>query len=80
MPVSAKSLGIDSLSVAELMPLVQEIWASIASEPEKIPMSEAQRTALLMRDADDEANPNDVVAAKDVFAQARERLAKQRRS
>ncbi len=78
MTVSAKSLGIDSLPIAERMALVYEIWASIASEPEKIPMSEAQRTELLMRDADDDANPNDVVAAKDVFAQARARLAKQR--
>jgi putative addiction module component (TIGR02574 family) len=78
MTVSARSLGIDSLPVAERMALVHEIWASIAAEPDKMPITDAQRAELMHRDADDEANPNDLVAAEDVFAQARARLAKRR--
>jgi putative addiction module component (TIGR02574 family) len=78
MKVSAKSPSIESLPVAERMALVQEIWASIASEPEKFPILDNQRTELLLRDTDDEATPNDVVAADGVFSQARLRLAQRR--
>jgi putative addiction module component (TIGR02574 family) len=78
MKVFPKLLGIESLSVAERMALVQEIWACIASEPEKFPKSDNQRTELLFRDTEDEATPNDVVAAEDVFSLARTRLAQRR--
>ena len=78
MAVSAKALGIDALPVAERVALVQEIWASIASEPESFPMSDAQRIELGRRVADDDANPDNVVPAEEVFANARARLAKRR--
>jgi putative addiction module component (TIGR02574 family) len=75
MAVSAKALGIDALPVVERMALVQEIWASIASELESYPMSDAQRIELGRRVADDDANPDDVVPAEVVFEAARARLA-----
>jgi putative addiction module component (TIGR02574 family) len=76
MAVSAKALGLDTLPIAERVALVQEIWASIASEPEAFQMTDAQRIELGRRVADDDANPEDVVSAEEVFASARARLAK----
>jgi putative addiction module component (TIGR02574 family) len=78
MAVSAKALGVDTLPVAERMALIQEIWASIASEPESFPMSDAQGIELGRRVADDDANPDDGVPAEEVFAAAHARLAKHR--
>ncbi|MFN4257876.1 MAG: addiction module protein [Gemmataceae bacterium] len=34
-------MGLDQLSVAERLALVEEIWDSIAAEVEKIPLTEA---------------------------------------
>ncbi len=45
------------LSVAERIQLVEDIWDSIAAEPESLPMSEEQRQELDRRLADQEANP-----------------------
>ncbi len=75
MAVSAKALGIDTLPIADRVALVQEIWASIALEPEAFKMTNAQIVELGRRVADDEVNPGDVVSADEVFATARARLA-----
>lgn len=57
MSTTLKALGIDQLSVAQRMLLVEEIWDSIAEEEEKIPLTEAQRIDLERRVAAYEANP-----------------------
>jgi putative addiction module component (TIGR02574 family) len=49
MVVSMKSLGIDELSLAERILLVEEIWDSIAAHPEVVPLTEAQRQDLQRR-------------------------------
>jgi putative addiction module component (TIGR02574 family) len=57
MSSTLKSLGIDRLSVAERILLVEEIWASIADEADEIPLTEAQKQDLQRRLAAYEANP-----------------------
>ncbi len=49
MSQALKSLGIDQLSVAQRILLVEEIWDSIAAEAEQAPLSEAQMQDLQRR-------------------------------
>jgi putative addiction module component (TIGR02574 family) len=57
MSVTMKALGIDRLSLAERILLVEEIWDSIAATPEEIPLTPAQREELDRRIAAYEADP-----------------------
>lgn len=45
------------LTVAERIQLVEEIWASIAADPESLPVTEAQKKELDRRLAEYQANP-----------------------
>jgi putative addiction module component (TIGR02574 family) len=45
------------LSVAERIQLVEDIWDSIAADPEALPLTEEQRAELDDRIDDAEANP-----------------------
>jgi putative addiction module component (TIGR02574 family) len=68
MSVSIKSLGIEQLSVAERLVLVEELWDSIAAST---PISEAQRAELDRRLADHESNPDDSFLGKRSNPQSR---------
>jgi putative addiction module component (TIGR02574 family) len=57
MSPTMKTLGIDQLSVAERILLVEEIWDSIAASPEEVPLSDAQKEELDRRLAAYQANP-----------------------
>ena len=57
MSSTLKKLGIDQLTVAERILLVEEIWDSIGGEEQEIPLTEAQRQDLQRRIAEYEANP-----------------------
>jgi putative addiction module component (TIGR02574 family) len=57
MSPTLKALGIDQMSVAQRVLLVEEIWDSIADEPDEIPLTEAQRQDLQRRVAAYEADP-----------------------
>jgi putative addiction module component (TIGR02574 family) len=57
MSPTLKVLGIDQLSVAQRILLVEEIWDSIATTEEEIPLTEAQKQDLQRRIAAHEANP-----------------------
>ena len=46
MTTLLSSLGIDRLSAAERIQLVQEIWDSLVPEVEQQPITEAQRAEL----------------------------------
>ena len=74
MNVSAKSLGIDRLDVDLRLALVEEIWASIWADAKVFPLTDAQRTELDRRVADDDAFPDDVLPWNDVKAAVRDRL------
>jgi putative addiction module component (TIGR02574 family) len=57
MSPTLKALGIDQLSVAQRILLVQEIWDSITETAEELPVTEAQRQDLQRRLASYEPNP-----------------------
>jgi putative addiction module component (TIGR02574 family) len=73
MSPTLKSLGIDQLSVAERILLVEEIWDSIAAEEEELLLSEAQRQDLQRRLAVYEANPKAGSSWEEVKARLAER-------
>jgi putative addiction module component (TIGR02574 family) len=45
------------LSVAERIQLVEDVWDSIAAEPEELPLTEEERQEMDRRLADVDANP-----------------------
>lgn len=57
MSPTLKAFGIDQLSVAQRVLLVEEIWDSIVEEQEELPLTEAQKVDLQRRLATYEANP-----------------------
>jgi len=58
MSQTLKALGIDQLSVAQRILLVEEIWDSIVAEAEDMPLTEAQKQDLEHRLAAYNENPN----------------------
>lgn len=70
MSATLKALGIDQLSTAERILLVEEIWDSIAAEADQLPLTEAQKQDLERRLADYQANP----AAGSSWEEVKERL------
>lgn len=74
MPITAVSLGIDRLPREERLALVQEIWDSIVAEQRPIPLTDAQRTELARRMAEDDASPEDVIPWEQVKAEALSKL------
>jgi putative addiction module component (TIGR02574 family) len=74
MPATLQSLGIDRLSVAERLALVEEIWDSIATEVEAAPLSEAQRQEIDRRLSTHRANPRAAIPWEQVEAEALARL------
>ena len=73
MGVSMKSLGIERLSVAERLVLVEELWDSITAST---PVTDAQRAELDRRLADHDANPDDVVSWEEIHSSITARPAK----
>ncbi len=73
MSATLKSLGIDRLSVAERILLVEEIWDSIATEADAVPLSEAQKEDLARRVALYEANRHAGSSWEEVKARLREK-------
>ncbi len=71
-----KSLGIDRLSVAERLALVEAIWQSIAADVERSPLSEAERAEVQRRLAAHQANPQAAIRWEQVEAEALARLGK----
>jgi putative addiction module component (TIGR02574 family) len=57
MSPTLKALGIDQLSIAQRILLVEDIRDSIAPEAEQIPLTEAQKQDLQRRIEAYEANP-----------------------
>ena len=76
MNATAKSLGIDRLSVPERIALVESIWESITSDPATESPSAEQLAELERRWQDDEAHPEDVVPWEKIRDEARARWVK----
>jgi len=74
MPTTIEALGIDRLSVAERLTLVQQIWDSIAAEAEQAPLTEAQKQEVDRRLAAHEADPQAAIPWEQVEAEALARL------
>ena len=66
MHASAKSLGIDRLSLAERMLLVEEIWDSIATEAEALEVPQSHKDELDRRLAAHDADPGSGSSWEDV--------------
>jgi putative addiction module component (TIGR02574 family) len=66
-----KTLGIDRLSVAERIALVQEIWDSIAAEDAAPDLTDAQRRELDRRIAELDADPNNVLTWEEIKSRVR---------
>ena len=67
-------LQLDRLSLLDRVTLVHELWDSIATSRQLMPLTEAQRAELARRVQDDEDFPDDVVPWDDIRAAAIERL------
>jgi putative addiction module component (TIGR02574 family) len=70
MPATIEALGIDRLSVAERLTLVQQIWDSIAAEAEQAPLTEAQKQEVDRRLAAHEADPQAAIPWEQVETEA----------
>ena len=76
MPSLLSALGLDHLSVAERLQLVEELWDSIAPSLEQLPLTEAQRHELDRRLAALQAGATKVVPWEEVEARALARFRK----
>jgi putative addiction module component (TIGR02574 family) len=76
MSATLQTLGIDRLSVAERINLVQEIWDSIARDAERAPLTDAQRLELDRRLAAHRENSGAAVPWEQVEAETLSRLQK----
>jgi putative addiction module component (TIGR02574 family) len=67
------ALGIDRMSVDERLQLVHEIWESLDTEMDRLPLTEAQSRELDRRVAALDANPEAVTPWETVEAKAMKR-------
>ena len=74
MTPNLQTLGIDRLSVADRITLVQEIWDSIAGDAEQSPLTEAQQHEVTRRLAAHRADPEAAIPWEQVEAEALDRL------
>jgi len=74
MPPTLQSLGLDRLSRADRIALVQALWDSIAGETPAAPISDARRRELERRADEDDASPDDLIPWEQVKARARSRF------
>jgi putative addiction module component (TIGR02574 family) len=70
------ALGLDHLSVAERIQLVQEIWESIVPAVENTPLTQGQCAELDRRLAALQADPTQVIPWEEVEARALARFRK----
>lgn len=74
MGVISRFPGIDRLSVAERLELLEEIWDGLADDSSGSLPTPAQTEELRRRIAEDDANPDDAVPWERVLAETRARL------
>ena len=69
-------IDIDGLTREERLDLLERLWDSLSSDPEAMPLTDAQRRELERRLAAHAATPNDVVPWEEVKARALARARK----
>lgn len=74
MSATMQSLGIDKMSPADRLRLVQEIWDSLAAEAEQAPLTDDQKDEIDRRLAAHRANPGAAIPWEQVEAEALNRL------
>lgn len=74
MSPTIEALGIDRMSVAERLALVEAIWDSIRPDTEAAPLTDAQKAEIDRRWAAHQANPQAAVPWEQVEAAALARL------
>lgn len=57
----------------ERMRIAEIIWASLAADPEIVPLGDAHRALVDEAIAEHERNPDDVISREQVLAEARRR-------
>ena len=57
--VSRALPSLDELTLTERIELVQDLWDDIASDPDRVPVTQAQRAELDRRIEDHRADPDD---------------------
>ena len=76
MPSTMKSLGIDRLPVDARLDLIDEIWESITSQADPLPLTLAQETEISRRLDEHEAYPDDVIPWETIKSEAEARFAR----
>lgn len=61
------------LSPEERMRIAEIIWASLAADPETVPLGDAHGALVDDAIAEHERNPDDVISREQVLAEARRR-------
>jgi putative addiction module component (TIGR02574 family) len=69
MTATIQALGIDRMTAADRLRLIEEIWDSLAADPDAVPLTDAQRDDLSRRLEAFKENPKagstwDVVKAR----------------
>lgn len=64
------AVDIARITVAERLQLLQELWASLASRPEAVPLADAQLALVAERRAEHGRDPEDAVSWEMVRAEA----------
>ncbi len=62
------------LSVPERIQLAEDLWDSIASEPEALPLTDAQRSEIERRLAEHDRDPEAAISWEEVRARLRQRF------
>ena len=73
--MSVRIEDILTLSVKKRLELIEEIWDSLASNPEAIPLTSAQRSELDRRKREHRADPS----AATPWSEVRDRLQKRKK-
>lgn len=68
MSATLKTLGIDQLTASERLALLGELWDSLAAEPDRVPVTDAQKADLRRRLDAAAADPNGGSSWEDVKA------------
>ena len=76
MPSTMESLGIDRLPVDARLDLIDEIWNSITSQVDPLPLTPAQEVEVGRRLGDHDANPDNVIPWETIKSDAEARFAR----